>query len=615
MPAKKNLRGSKSKTSKTVATKPIKATKSSLKLIPTQHALVENLQPSVDGGLFPVKAVPGELIEVTADIFRDGHDKCEADLLYRRKGEKTWQRTPMSFVDNDLWGGEFTVDAVGNWEFTIEARTVGLGAAVGATRRVAPTAAAFETPYLHPHFGTVRVDARLTEYSAWYEMFARSQGTVPGKSATFADMENRLHEIKGMGFDLIYLPPIHPIGMTKRKGKNNSLTAQPGEPGSPYAIGGKEGGHKTVHPELGTLADCRHFFKRCKEMGFAVALDFALNCSPDHPYAKKHPDWFYREKDGTIKCAENPPKRYEDIYPLNFFCEDRANLWLELKSVIEFWIDMGVTVFRVDNPHTKPFAFWEWLITEIKSKRPDVAFLAEAFTRPKVMKRLAKIGFDLSYTYFTWRETAQELREYLEELTQQDPKLYMKPIFFPTTPDILPYPLQNAGREAFQIRFALASTLVGAYGMYNGYELCEGTPYPGKEEYGNSEKYEYKVWDWNRPGNIKEFIGTLNRIRKEHPALHKLKNLTFHDCENPQMLVYSKAEGDDVLLFVVNLDPLHRQGGFMTLDLNALQVKHENIFGVHDLLSGESYAWSGARNYVELEPKKQVLHILKVEKF
>lgn len=602
---KKITRGSKSEKPKTTNVK------SPIATIPTQHALVENLQPTVDGGLFPIKAVPGERIEVTADIFRDGHEKCEADLLYRKHGEKKWQRTPMLFVDNDQWGGNFTVDTVGLWEFTIEARTF-----VGAELKSAPTIAiAFETPYIHSHFGSIRVDSKLTEYSAWYEMFARSQGTVPGKSATFADMENRLPEIKGMGFDLIYLPPIHPIGMTKRKGRNNSLTAQPGEPGSPYAIGGIEGGHKAVHPELGTLQDCRRFFKRCHEMGFAVALDFALNCSPDHPYAKKHPDWFYREKDGTIKCAENPPKRYEDIYPLNFFCEDRANLWLELKSVIEFWIDMGVTVFRVDNPHTKPFAFWEWLIAEIKSKRPDVAFLAEAFTRPKVMKRLAKIGFDLSYTYFTWRETAVELREYLEELTQQDPKLYMKPIFFPTTPDILPYPLQNAGREAFQIRFALACTLVGAYGMYNGYELCENTPFPGKEEYGNSEKYEYKVWDWNRPGNIKDFIRTLNRLRSEHPALHQLKNLTFHDCENPNLLVYSKADGDDVLLFVVNLDPLHRQGGFLKLNLKALGVAEENIFGVHDLLSGESYAWAGERNYVELEPKKQVLHVFKVERF
>ena len=575
--------------------------------VPTQHALVENLQPMVDGGLFPAKAVMGETVEVTADIFRDGHEKCEADLLFRFKGEKKWQHSPMTFVDNDLWRGEFEVDKLGFWEFTIEART--------AFREGYEPYEAFEQPYLHPHAGTIRVDPKLTEYSAWYEMFPRSQGTVEGRSATFADMEKRLPEIKELGFDLIYLTPIHPIGKTKRKGKNNSLVAQPGEPGSPYAIGGVEGGHKAVHPELGTLEDCRKFIKSCSDMGFAVALDYALNCSPDHPYAKKHPDWFYREKDGTIRCAENPPKKYEDIYPLNFFCKDRANLWMELKSIIEFWIDMGVTVFRVDNPHTKPFAFWEWMIAEVKKKRPDVAFLAEAFTRPKIMKRLAKIGFDLSYTYFTWRETAKELREYLEELTQQEPSLYMKPIFFPTTPDILPYPLQNASREAFQIRFALACTLVGAYGMYNGYELCDNAPFPGKEEYLNSEKYEYKVWDWNRPGNIKDFIRKLNEIRKAHPAMHQLKNIRFHNCDNPYILVYSKADGDDVLLFVVNLDPYYRQSGFITLDLRSLGLARENIYGVHDLLTGESYAWSGDRNYVELDPQKRLLHVLKVERF
>jgi starch synthase (maltosyl-transferring) len=581
----------------------------SVSIVPlsTYHTVVENLRPNVEGGRFPAKAIPGETVSVTADVFRDGHEKCGADLLYRKHGEKPWQRTPMHFVDNDAWGGSFTVDALGLWEFTVEAYT--------PFREDYEPYAPFEKPYLYPDFGTVRVDPVLTEYSAWYEMFARSQGSVQGQSATFADMEGRLAEIRDLGFDLIYLPPIHPIGRTERKGKNNSLHAEPGEPGSPYAIGSEEGGHKDVHPELGTLEDCRKFLNRCHEMGFAVALDYALNCSPDHPYVKKHPDWFYREKDGTIRPAENPPKRYEDIYPLNFFCEDRENLWKELKSIIDFWIQMGVTVFRVDNPHTKPFAFWEWLISETKTQRPDIVFLSEAFTRPKIMKRLAKIGFDLSYTYFTWRETAKELREYLEELTQQEPSLYMRPIFFPTTPDILPKHLQNAPREEFQIRFALACTLVGAYGLYNGYELCENTPVPGKEEFLNSEKYEYKVWDWNRPGNIKDFIRQLNQIRREHPALHKLKNLRFHHCDNPNILVYSKLEEDDALLFVVNLDPLGVQSGLVSLDRTALGLPQENIFGVHDLLSGESYAWSGDRNYVELHPNKQVLHIFKVEPF
>ncbi len=563
------------------------------------HVIAENLQPSVDGGRFPVKAVPGETIHVTADMFRDGHEKFAADLLYRRKDEKKWRRMPMRFVDNDQWAGEFTVNVIGFWEFTV-APVIGAG--------LKPTPITGE-------IRSVRVDPKLTEHSAWYEMFARSQGTVSGKSATFADMEKRLPEIKALGFDVLYLPPIHPIGTTKRKGKNNSLEAQPGEPGSPYAIGGKKGGHKSVHPELGTLKDCQKFFDRCHKLGFTVALDYALNCSPDHPYVKQHPDWFYREKDGTIKCAENPPKRYEDIYPLNFFCKDRNGLWRELKSIVDFWIKMGVTIFRVDNPHTKPFVFWEWLISEVKAKRPDVAFLSEAFTRPKIMKRLAKIGFDMPYTYFTWRETAQELREYLEELTQQEPSLYMKPIFFPTTPDILPWHLQNAPREMFMIRFALASTLVGSYGIYNSYELCENIPFPDKEEFLNSEKYEYKVWDWNRAGNIKDFIQTINRIRQDHPALHQLKNLTFHDCDNPKILAYSKAAGDDVLLFVVNLDPSHVQSGSVTLELESLGLDGVPNFGVHDLLSEERYAWSGSRNYVELNPPKQVLHILKIDRF
>jgi len=583
----------------------------------TAHAVVENMQPQVESGLYPAKAVLGDVVTVTADIFRDGHEKCEADILYRhvtKNGESDWRRTPMTFVDNDAWSGTFEPDALGEWQFTIEART--------KHREGYDVYAAFEQPYHHPHYGTLRVDPKAAEFGAWYEMFARSQGTEPNKSATFADMTNRLDYVKDLGFDTIYLAPIHPIGRTKRKGRNNSVTSEPGEPGSPYAIGayqdigigGGDGGHRAVHPDLGTLDDCRRFMDRARAMGFELVLDYALNCSPDHPWAKDHPDWFYREADGTIRCAENPPKRYEDIYPLNFFCEDRDNLWRELKSVVDFWIDMGVTIFRVDNPHTKPFALWEWMIAEVKKDRPDVMFLAEAFTRPKIMKRLAKAGFDLSYTYFTWRTTAAELREYCEEITQGEPSLYMRPIFFATTPDILPWHLQNAPREMFLIRHALACTLVGAYGLYNGYELCENDPYPGKEEYNDSEKYAYNVRDWNKHGNIKDFIRSLNAIRAEHPALHKLKNLRFHHCDNPSLLVYSKVEGDDRLLFIVNLDPANTQAGWVTIDKAALGLHDETIFGVHDLLGGDSYAWSD-RNYVELHPYKSVLHVFEVGAF
>jgi starch synthase (maltosyl-transferring) len=571
------------------------------------HTVVENLQPVVDGGRFPIKAIPGEIIDVTADIYRGGHEKCEAVLLFRKVGQEKWQRSPMAFVDNDGWLGQFTAQELGNYEYTVEARTL---------KQPHDSETSYvELPCIYTPYGTLRVDSPLTQFSAWYEMWAKSQGTDPNRSANFSEMTARLTEIKGLGFDVIYLPPIHPIGVTKRKGKNNSLTAKPGEPGCPYAIGNSHGGHKAVDPELGTLEECRTFIRTCQEMGFAVALDFALNCSPDHPYVKAHPDWFYREKDGTIKCAENPPKRYEDVYPLNFFCQDRQALWLEIKSIVEFWMEMGITIFRVDNPHTKPFSFWEWLITDIKKQDPAIAFLSEAFTRPKVMKRLAKIGFDLSYTYFTWRTTALELREYCEELTQGPAKHYMKPIFFPTTPDILPYHLQNAPPAAFKIRFALACTLSGAHGMYNGYEICENTPYPGKEEYLNSEKYQYKVWDWNKPGNIKDFISKLNAIRHENRALHYLKNLNFHLCNNPQILVYSKHFEENILLFVVNLDPENIQSGTVSLELSKMGLAKENIYGLYDLLTHESYVWSGVHNYVELSPQKEVMHIFKVEKF
>lgn len=580
--------------------------------IPAIHAVVENLQPVVDGGHFPIKAVPGEIIEVTADIFRDGHEKCEAVLLFRPEGQAKWARVPMEFVDNDSWRGKFTAYKAGNYEFTVEARTLG--------HSNADEIPFVDTPFQYQPYGRLRVDSALAENSAWYEMWARSQGTDPTRSATFVEMTDRLEEIKGLGFDVIYLPPIHPIGETKRKGANNALTAKPGEPGCPYAIGNRHGGHKAVDPELGTgpgtaLEECRRFIRSCNDRGFTVALDFALNCSPDHPYVKAHPDWYYREKDGTIKCAENPPKKYEDVYPLNFFCQDRENLWNEIKSILEFWVDMGVTIFRVDNPHTKPFVFWEWVIRELKHRNPEILFLSEAFTRPKIMKRLAKVGFDLSYTYFTWRTNSAELREYLEELTQSSCRQYMKPIFFPTTPDILPAHLQNAPPTAFKIRLALAATLSGAYGMYNSYELCEGTPVPGKEEFLNSEKYQYKVWDWNRPGNIKPFIARINEIRRENRALHHFKNLRFHDSNNPNILVYSKHHEENIILFVVNLDPYNKQAATVGLNLPAMGLDSENIYGLYDLLTHESYVWSGSHNYVELTPHKEVMHVFKVEKF
>jgi starch synthase (maltosyl-transferring) len=573
---------------------------------PTPHSIVENIQPLLEFG-YPVKLVLGESLTVTADIYRDGHEKCEADLLYRQVGDSTWIHAAMSPTNNDAWQGVFTPHRIGAWEFAIEARTF--------PREGYEPYAAFDAPLVTQPSGKVRVDPPGVEFTTWYEMWPRSQGTNPAASASFDDMIGRLGYIKDLGFDVIYLPPIHPIGVTNRKGPNNTLKASRKDPGCPYAIGNSHGGHKAVDPELGTLKDCRRFLNAARAKGFTVALDFALNCSPDHPYVKDHPDWFYREADGSIKYAENPPKKYEDIYPLNLHCEDREALWLELKSVLDFWIDMGISIFRVDNPHTKPFALWEWLIAAVKAENPSIIFLAEAFTRPKIMKRLAKGGFDLSYTYFTWRTTAEELREYVTDLAYGECSSYMKPIFFPTTPDILPWHLQDAPPATFKIRLALAATLVGAYGMYNSYELCENKAYPGKEEFWFSEKYQYKVWDWDRPGNIKGFIRRINEIRRQHACLWKLKNITFHDCDNPNILAYSKAEGDDVLLFVVNLDSHQRQAGTLSLDLHALKVAFDPIFGVYDLLSEEGYAWQGNKNYVELSPEREVLHIFKVERF
>jgi starch synthase (maltosyl-transferring) len=459
------------------------------------------------------------------------------------------------------------------------------------------------------------VDRPRALVGAWYELFPRSQGTVPGRHATFAEAAKRLPDIRDLGFDVVYLPPIHPIGTTFRKGRNNALSAGPDDPGSPWAIGSKDGGHTAVDPRLGTLEDFDRFVAAAAGLGMEVALDFALQVSPDHPWVREHPEWFYHRPDGTIKYAENPPKKYQDVYPMNFDTEDWQTLWNEMLLVLQFWIGHGVKIFRVDNPHTKPLAFWEWLIDSVQKEHPEVIFLSEAFTRPKMMKALAKAGFTQSYTYFTWRNYKAELTEYLTELADPQRAAYFCPNFFTNTPDILHEVLQKGGRPAFKMRLVLAATLSPSYGIYSGYELCENEAVPGTEEYLNSEKYEIKVRDWNAPGNLREYIARVNTIRRENAALQELTNLRFLPADNDQILFYAKSDAarDNVLLIAVNLDPHNAQ--FCTATVPPEVISDGSISGyeVHDLLTGARYQW-GTHNYIRLDPQVEPAHILRVER-
>jgi starch synthase (maltosyl-transferring) len=460
------------------------------------------------------------------------------------------------------------------------------------------------------------VDRPAARFAAWYEIFPRSQGTDPTRSATFREAEARLPAIAEMGFDVLYMTPIHPIGTTNRKGPNNSLVAGPNDPGSPYAIGSQAGGHDAIAPELGSLDDFLHFQQRARELGLELALDFAIQVAPDHPWVKQHPEWFYHRPDGTIKFAENPPKKYEDIYPLNFRSPDWKNLWAALRDVVLFWARHGVRVFRVDNPHTKPLAFWEWLIREVQDEFPDAIFLAEAFTRPKVMQTLAKAGFTQSYTYFTWRNTKSELTEYLTELTQTSMREYYRANFFANTPDILPHILQFGGRPAFRMRLVLAATLSSVYGIYSGFELCENIPrgVPGTTEYyQDSEMYQHKVWDWDRPGNIIDDVRRVNRIRRENPALHGYDNLRFCPTDNDQVIAYTKTAGSNVILCCVNLDWQWSQSAWVNVPLHEWGLMPGATYVVHDLLSDARYTWHGETNWVRLDPQVQPAHIFRVE--
>jgi starch synthase (maltosyl-transferring) len=458
------------------------------------------------------------------------------------------------------------------------------------------------------------VDRPQAAFAAWYEMFPRSQARVPGRHGTFDDCIDRLPGIRRMGFDVVYLPPIHPIGRTARKGPDNALAAGPGDPGSPWAIGGPEGGHTAVHPELGTTEDFRRLVKTAQDLGMEIALDFAIQCSPDHPWVREHPEWFYQRPDGTIKYAENPPKKYQDIYPINFATPAWESLWNALLGVVRFWIDQGVRTFRVDNPHTKPLDFWAWLIQEVQDRDPDVVFLSEAFTRPKVMRALGKAGFTQSYTYFTWRNFKEELTEYLEELTGTEMAEYFRGNFFVNTPDILPEVLQRGGPPAFRMRAALAATLSSVWGLYSGYELCEATPLPGSEEYRASEKYEIRVRDWDAPGNISSYIAQLNAIRQENPALHRMGGLRFYPANSPHVLFYGKLTParDNVILVAVNLDPFATHEATLEVPLAEIGIAPDETYELHELLGGDRRLVRGATHSVTLDPRTAPAHIYRV---
>ncbi len=636
------------------------------------RVIIEGVQPEIDGGRFPIKRTVGEPVVVEADLFTDGHDAITGVLLYRNHGDKKWNEVPMTFLNNDRWRGEFTVNELGVAVYTVSAWVdhfkswlhdltrraekedialallTGAGLVEEASDRASKGDATKLTAwvktlkqkkdpnvirqrvlkgdlemlmsrYPDKRFATnygrelkVVVDRELARFSAWYELFPRSCGAET-EHGTFADCEHMLPYIAGMGFDIVYFPPIHPVGQTFRKGKNNSLDAGPDEPGSPWAIGSAEGGHKAVHRDLGTLKDFQRFIDKARKYKIEVALDIAFQCSPDHPYVQAFPDWFRWRPDGTVQYAENPPKKYQDIYPFNFETDGWQELWQELKSVFLFWVDQGVRVFRVDNPHTKPFPFWEWAIGEIKAEHPEVIFLAEAFTRPKVMNRLAKLGFTQSYTYFTWRNTKEELTQYFLELTREESREYFRPNLWPNTPDILHEYLQFGGRPAFQIRLALAATLGANYGIYGpAYELFANNPRePGSEEYLDSEKYQTQKWDLNRRDSLKDFIARVNSIRKENPALHRMENLHFFDVDNDKLICYSKSTDDkaNLIIVVVNLDPYSMQSGWVELPLEELGLDPAHPYQMHDLLSDARYLWQGRRNYVELDPHAVPAHI------
>jgi starch synthase (maltosyl-transferring) len=684
------------KTSPASPTKPRKAKMPKLnETLPEygqQRTVIERVSPEIDGGRFPIKAVPGDVVRVEADILADGHDVLATRLLYKPAAEKQWQETPMNHLGNDCWAGSFVVPAQGQYRYTIEAwvdniaswqheielklgagqrltsellagavlvEGMGHRAAGGPNANATDAAELFRvaelfrtgadetnneayqeaihiaeseefarwfSAYPERQFATrygrelvVDVDRAKAGFSTWYCVFPRSTSRVAGQHGTFKDTEALLPRIAGMGFDVLYLPPIHPIGTAHRKGKNNSVTCLPGEPGVPYGIGSELGGHDAIHPELGTVEDFKHLVETSKTFGMEVAMDLAIQCSPDHPWAKNHPDWFKKRPDGTIQYAENPPKKYQDIYPVYFETEDWQNLWLELRRVLLVWGEWGVRIIRVDNPHTKPFRFWAWVIAEVRAVYPDMIFLSEAFTKPKVMQQLAKLGFQHSYTYYTWRNSKAELIEYLTELTQTDGRPsemrhYFRPNFWPTTHDINPPVLQSGHEPSFLTRFFMAATLSSNYGIFGpSFELMDHAQFPGKEEFLNSEKYEVRHWDWEKTNKLTFVITATNRARRENPALQQTNNLTFCRIDDDKMIAYLKSSDNNHILSVVNLDGYQRKAGRVQVPIWQLGIAPDQPYTVHDLITDARYTWRGDWNYVELDPFVLPMHLFRIE--
>lgn len=636
------------------------------------RVIIENVQPLVDGGLYPAKRTVGERVDVTASIFGDGHDHIRAEVLYKKKEATQWERVEMIPTFNDEWKVSFYVPEKGIYVYTIQAwvdhfdtwydgfkkkanakvdvkvelmEGAILLRSLGETNKDLITLArkledtqryqAAIDLVLSEEFAivvhnnplrenetklnleiSIQVEHAKANFSSWYEFFPRSASLEAGKHGTFQDCIRLLPRIAAMGFDVLYFPPIHPIGKINRKGKNNNVRSLPGEPGSPWAIGSDEGGHKSILPALGTLDDFKRLITESKKLGIDVAMDIAFQCAPDHPYVQEHPEWFKQRPDGSIQYAENPPKKYQDIYPFNFESDNWKALWEELRSVFFFWMEQGVTIFRIDNPHTKPIPFWHWVIAEVQNKNPDVIFLSEAFTRPKVMASLAKVGFTQSYTYFTWRVSKQELIEYVNDLVYGPSRNYFRPNFWPNTPDILPYHLQNQGDNSFILRYALAATLSSNYGVYGpSYEFYENTPIEGREEYYNSEKYELRNYDWKRTNRMTDIMSLLNKIRKENAALQSTWNVQFCPIENSQIIAFLKATDDlsNIILVVANLDTNRGQSGYIQLPKERLKLTDKVNIKLHDLITDEHYTWTQEWNFVDLSPNKMPFHLFKLE--
>ncbi|MFN3588062.1 MAG: alpha-1,4-glucan--maltose-1-phosphate maltosyltransferase [Spirosomataceae bacterium] len=640
-----------------------------------QRIVIEKITPQIDGGRYPVKRVVNEWIRVEADVLIDGHDLLSARLLYKLTKSDEWQEVSMTLLNNDRWKAQFLAEEIGQYEYTIEAWVDHLATwqhevelkvkdgqhlqvellqgkefyeemalkASDEDKNALLTAASWMTDpakyndaimiilsehttrwikkypqrqdaFTHPVL-QVTVDRERANFSAWYSLFPRSASPEYGKHGTFKDVEGLLPRIQKMGFDVLYIPPVHPIGKTHRKGKNNNVFCEEGEPGVPYGIGSELGGHTAIHPELGTLDDLKSLIQQAKNHEMEIALDLAIQCSPDHPWVKDHPDWFKILPDGSIRYAENPPKKYQDIYPIYFETNDWKNLWLALKDVIFTWAEWGVRIIRVDNPHTKSFNFWEWVITETKAVYPDMIFLSEAFTKPKVMQQLAKLGFTQSYTYYVWRTTKQEITEYMTELVKTEMSEYFRPNFWPNTHDINPYMLQSGNENLFILRHFMAATLVSNYGIFGpSYEYMYHEANTPKEEYAYSEKYEIKWWDWKHENKLTYVISEINRIRKENTAFKATNNLTFCPISNDQLLAYLKTAKDgNRILCIANLSGNAKQEGMVQIPLSLIGKSPWESYRVHDLVTGMYYTWQGEQNFVSIDPYILPFHLFRIE--